>query len=68
MGATRCPISESVDPSSEESAKEGLSQGASALGTRSERVRELPLMMLPNRLLLPAGEREDEWGPELIRP
>ncbi len=25
-------------------------------------------MMLPNRSLLPAGEREDEWGPELIRP
>ncbi len=34
--ATMCPISESVDPSSEESAKEGLSRGASALGTRSE--------------------------------
>ncbi len=36
MGATRCPVSESVDPSSEESAKEGLSRGASAQGTRSE--------------------------------
>ncbi len=34
-GATRCPVSESVDPSSEESAKEGLSRGASALGTKS---------------------------------
>ncbi len=33
---TRCPVSESVDPSSEESAKEGPSRGASALGTRSE--------------------------------
>ncbi len=28
-GATGCPVSESVDPSSEESAKEGLSWGAS---------------------------------------
>ncbi len=36
MGATGCPISEAVDPSSEESAREGLSQGASALGTKSE--------------------------------
>ncbi len=35
-GATRCPVSESVDSSSEESAKEGLSRGASALGTKSE--------------------------------
>ncbi len=35
-GATRCPISESVNPSSEESAKEGLSWGASAPVTRSE--------------------------------
>ncbi len=35
-GATRCPISESVYPSSEESAEEGLSRGASAPGTRSE--------------------------------
>ncbi len=25
-------------------------------------------LTLPNRPLLPAGEREDEWGPELIRP
>ncbi len=28
-GAIRCPVSESVDPSSEESAREGLSRGAS---------------------------------------
>ncbi len=35
MGAIRCPVSESVDPSSEESAREGLSRGASALGTKS---------------------------------
>ncbi len=34
-GAIRCPVSESVDPSSEESAREGLSRGASALGTKS---------------------------------
>ncbi len=34
-GATRCPVSESVDPSSEESARKGLSRGASALGTKS---------------------------------
>ncbi len=25
-------------------------------------------MMFPNRPLLTVGEREDEWGPELIRP
>ncbi len=36
MGATRCPVSESVDSSSVESAKEGLPRGASAQGTRSE--------------------------------
>ncbi len=36
-GAIRCPVSESVDPSSEESAREGLSRGASALGTKSGR-------------------------------
>ncbi len=35
-GATRRPVSESVDFPSEESAEEGLSRGASALGTRSE--------------------------------
>ncbi len=35
VGAIRCPVSESVDPSSEESAREGLSRGASALGTKS---------------------------------
>ncbi len=35
MGAIRCPVSESVDSSSEESAREGLSRGASALGTKS---------------------------------
>ncbi len=34
-GAIRCPVFESVDPSSEESAREGLSRGASALGTKS---------------------------------
>ncbi len=32
---TRVPISEKVDPSSEDTAREGLSQGASVLGTRS---------------------------------
>ncbi len=36
----------------------GLAEGASVE----------PLMTLPNRPLLPAGERGDEWGPELIRP
>ncbi len=41
-GATRCPVSESVDPSSEESAKEGLSRGASALGNWSECVSIAP--------------------------
>ncbi len=34
-GARGCPISEKADPSSEESAREGLSQGAWFLGTRS---------------------------------
>ncbi len=42
VGATRCPVSESVDPSSEESAKEGLSRGASDLGTRSEWASMVP--------------------------
>ncbi len=32
-GATRCLVSESVDPFSEECAREGLSRGASAMGT-----------------------------------
>ncbi len=35
-GARGCPLSEKVDPSSEEFAKEGLSRGASVLGTTSD--------------------------------
>ncbi len=35
VGARGCPISEKADPSSEESAREGLSRGAWVLGTRS---------------------------------
>ncbi len=35
-GARGCPLSEKVDPSSEEFAKEGLSRGTSVLGTTSD--------------------------------
>ncbi len=42
MGATGCPVSESADPSSEESAREGLSRGASVPGTKSEWASKTP--------------------------
>uniref|UniRef100_A0A8C2F2N8 HIVEP zinc finger 2b n=1 Tax=Cyprinus carpio TaxID=7962 RepID=A0A8C2F2N8_CYPCA len=42
-GAIGCPVSESVNPSSEESAKEGLSRGALVPGTRSEWSNRAPL-------------------------
>ncbi len=41
-GAISCPISESVDPSSVESAREGLSRGASVPRTRSEWASRVP--------------------------
>ncbi len=41
-GARGCPLSEKGDPSSEEFAKEGLSQGASVLGTTSDWASKAP--------------------------
>ncbi len=41
-GARGCPLSEKGDPSSEEFAKEGLSRGASVLGTKSDWASKVP--------------------------
>ncbi len=40
--ARGCPLSEKGDPSSEEFAKEGLSRGASDLGTKSDWPSKVP--------------------------
>ncbi len=45
-GARVCPYSEKGDPSSEEFAKEGLSRGASVLGTKSDWASKAPPKVL----------------------
>ncbi len=52
-GARGCPLSKKGDPSSEEFAKEGLSRGASVLGTKSDWASMVPPKGLAQMLLTP---------------